>query len=205
MGWIKGLLKAALWLGLPLVAIAGVLQFFFVDRMVLGHDAMAPTIFAGDTIFVWRNAEPRFGRIMVCDHPQRAGVLVIGRVVGVKGRTIDAFRGNLQIEGDTPSKDVEGRLTWVDPETGGRRPVIYGTLSMGNVDHRFFEEPEGIRLRPTKVREGVYVLGDNRAARGQDSRYFGTVTSCRGRVILRASTAELVPPDLPSRSFLEIL
>jgi len=208
MGAVKGILKAALWLGVPLALIAGVLQFFFVDRMVLGHDAMAPTIFAGDTIFVWRNAEPSFGDVVVCDHPQRAGILVIGRVVATDGKTVDTHRGSLRIEGDVPAKDVAAKLVWVDPDTGGRRPVTYGTVSLGNVDHEFFEEPEGVRLQPTKVRSGgVYLLGDNRAARGQDSRYFGVIdpASCRGRAVLRVSTADLVPEELPSRPFLELL
>lgn len=199
MGAVKGLLKLVIWVGVPTLAIAGLLQYFFVDRMAVGHDAMAPTIFAGETIFVWRDAEPNLGRVVICDHPRRPGNLVIGRVIAIPGMTVSSERNELVVSGRRPAKDVVAKVSWRDPTTGRSEPVIYGDLQLGNMEHGFFEPESGVRLRSTEIRRrGVYLLGDNRAAEGQDSRYFGPVDpgTCRGRVVLRVGRSDTAPSEV---------
>lgn len=207
MGVIKGLLRLALWVGVPVLAVAGALQYFFVDRILVGHDAMAPTIYAGETVFVWRDADPSLGRIVVCDHPRRPGQRVIGRVMAIPGMTVDAERGDLVIDGRRPTKDVKGAVRWTSPETARLIDVSWGVLEIGNIEHRYYEPEGGVRLADTRVRQGfVYLLGDNRAMPGQDSRFFGPVDhrTCTGWVVMRAGKSETAPTSV-ERPWIEML
>lgn len=186
----KFVFKALGWiLGIGLV-IGAVLEVFFVDRVVVPHNAMAPTMLAGDTVLMWnRVGEPAMGDILVCEHPSRVGEYVVGRVVGKSGMVVRAVRGQLEVAGTIPDYDLEGvPIRFLDVQQGRTDEMIRGIEKLGNTDHPFFRRRDAVfTMRSTEVQNGVFLLGDNRTLVGQDSRTFGTVdpAKCIGKVFMR--------------------
>ncbi|MFW6049975.1 MAG: signal peptidase I [Myxococcota bacterium] len=190
MGWV---------LGLGLVAVA-ILNLFFVHRVQVSHNAMAPTLLAGEEALVWRRGERDMGDVVVCQHPGRPGQYVIGRVVGKPGMRVEAPNGQLQIEGTRVDRDIRrDDVRFYDAVLDRTSTMVYGIEHLGNTDHEFFiRKDDHLRLRPTLVKEGLYVLADNRSVRGNDSRDFGPVkqATCIGEVFMRLRPNPDDPNDL---------
>jgi signal peptidase I len=193
MNLLRGLLKLALWLGAVALVIGAVLKIFFVDILYVGHNGMAPTLVRGERVLVWRDAEPKFGRVMLCRLPS-SGEHVIGRVVGTSGREIGSSRGRLTIGGKTPPVDWQGTVEFFDEDTGRTEQYHFGMEDISVLAHPILEKEIGsFRIRARSVGEGrVYLLGDNRSHLGQDSRSFGDISaeSCLGSVFLRLTPTE---------------
>ena len=51
--------------------VAGILRATKVDEIVVGDDRMAPTILAGERVFLWRGAIIDRGDVVVCANPTR--------------------------------------------------------------------------------------------------------------------------------------
>ncbi|MCA9574318.1 MAG: signal peptidase I [Polyangiales bacterium] len=185
---LKFLVSVAVVVGI----IAGVLRAFFVLPVTITDDGMAPTLLAGETVLMWRStATPEFGDLLVCRHPS-ANNYVVGRFIARPGMTIGAERGNMQIDGQTPDRN-QGRTLAFTPH-GAERPVnvILGVEFIGGDDHAFMQDARfGYRSRDIRVREGIFLLGDNRLPHEFDSRTFGPVdpTSCIGHIFLRWKAA----------------
>ncbi len=189
MGVVRGLFSLVLWaVGLALVAGA-VLKLFFVDVIVLGHDAMAPTVAIGEQAFLWRGAEPELGDIVVCQHPRIPTDLVVGRVLGRPGHVVatDAA-GNLLVSGVPVETNVLDTMTYSVTTSGRTAPVkrvVEGAA--GKRYETFYPEDLDLEVERTEVEPGrLYIVADNRAYRGYDSRTFGTVdaAACRGSLFM---------------------
>jgi signal peptidase I len=206
--WLKNLLKFVAWVAGFALVVGGVLRLFFVEVAVVGHNGMAPTLFAGDEVFVWRGSTPDMGDVVICAHPQRAGHLVLGRVIALEGMSIRAVRGQLDVGGTRPARDDRGQVNFHDSTSGRQLQMSWGIDEFGNTEHMFFEQRGSeLRLREVRVAPGkIFLLGDNRSYIGQDSRYFGGVdpTTCRGSVFMRW-TATADAPEGPPHGMLDII
>lgn len=200
-GIVRALFRGALWIGGFALLVAGVMNFFFVDRIQIRHNAMAPTLYFGDEALVWRSkgADYAMGDIVVCAHPENPAEFVIGRVVGKPGMTIEATRGQLKISGSIPDRSTDGRLEFEDFTDGLVHEISYGTEKLATRYHRFFERVNApLEMALTPVEEGLFLLADYRGSRGYDSRTFGEVdpSTCIGTVFFRLRPTEHAPPEL---------
>ena len=206
----KGFLKLLAWVLGVLLVFAAIMRIFFVDIAVVGHNAMAPTLEANDTVLLWRNAVPEdMGDITICDHPANPGELVMGRVVGKAGMELETDRHNrLVIAGSTPDMDWGERISFTDGVQGYTASYQLGLVELGNVEHEIMHrEDAAFRLPTTTVEPGrLFLLSDNRMHPGQDSRYYGTVSieSCHGVVFMRLAPASDSPNDL-GHAYLDII
>ena len=204
----KGALKF-LAVVVVLVAIAaGILKLFFVDIVVVGHNAMAPTMIAGDRLLVWRSGgDYRMGDTLLCPHPSQPGRYVLGRVMGRPGATLEIARGQLRINGQAPDQDSQATMAFRDHVTGHTSRMRYAVEDVLGTTHGIFErEGRPLHMRPHRVRGGVFLLSDNRTFVGEDSRSFGEVvpSTCIGRVFMRLTPSEQTPPELDN-GYLDIV
>ncbi len=191
---MKTVFKLAGWVAALGLVGAGVLRAFFVLDVVVGHDAMAPTVLAGERVLVWRSASIELGDVVLCHHPSRPGTYVLGRVIARAGMTISTNGGDLVVSGTSAERDIQGTLDFHDSISGVSKRVETGIEKFGNTDHEYFVDahrPLSIR-RPIEVRRGLYLIGDYRSALGFDSRSFGEVdpASCLGTIFMRLWPAE---------------
>lgn len=190
LGWV---------LGIGLVA-AGILSLFFVARVQVAHNAMAPTLLAGEEALVWRRATPDMGDVVVCKRPDRLGTYAMGRVIGKPGMLVDSPRGQLRIAGTVVDQDIQDQsLRFYDTQLDRTDTMVFGIEKLGNTDHQFFiRKDDKLHIRPTEVTAGLYLLADNRSLRGQDSRDFGPVdpSTCIGQVFMRLRPNPDDPNDL---------
>lgn len=196
---LRALFKGLLWVMAIGLLVAAVLNLFFVDVVQVTHNAMAPTLLAGEQAFVWRSAEPRMGDVMVCEHPGQPGHFVIGRVVAKPGMRVEAPRGQLTISGSQVGVDIQGTTRFYDVLQDRTDQMQHGVATMGNTQHRFFQrEGHALRVRPVDVERGLYLIGDNRSHPHNDSRTFGEVApaTCLGRVFMRFRPSPDDPNDL---------
>jgi signal peptidase I len=196
---LRGLFKVVLWTAAIALTASAVLNLFFVDVVQVTHNAMAPTLVAGEQALVWRRSDPAMGRVMVCEHPGHPGQLIIGRVVGKRGMRIEAPRGTLTVAGTHQDTDITGTMRFYDALQDRTDTMRFGMAKLGNTEHRFFQrEDHTLRIDPLEVRSGLYLLGDNRSHPHNDSRTFGEVDpeSCRGRVFMRLRPNPDDPNDM---------
>ena len=138
--------RRAVWL---LCAIAVIVHTAVVMVAYVPSKSMEPTVHAHSIIFGWRlpyvigDPEPQRGEIIVFKDQEERGVLMIKRVIGVAGDTIDIKEGVVFINGEEIDEEYlpEGTVT-----------------STGNVSN--WVVPDG----------HCFVMGDNRGS-SFDSRY----------------------------------
>jgi signal peptidase I len=185
--FLKGALKVLAFIAGVLLVVGAILRIFFVDLAVVGHNAMAPTLIAGDEILVWRGV-PDFGDVTICQHPGDPSRLVIGRLVGKPGMTLDTQGGQLRIDRRILERDRMGEVRFRDGVNDRTDEMNYGLLKLGNTEHHYFERQRyNFTFRPVTIGDGVWLLSDNRSYPGEDSRSFGEVDieTCIGDVFMR--------------------
>jgi signal peptidase I len=142
------------------VAVLLVVRAFAIEPFRIPTASMAPTLRSGDHVLVSKLAYlrhgPRRGDLVVFKRP-RSDEIMLKRVVGLEGDTVEIADGILRVNG------VAERHPAADPRL---------------IDSVYFG--------PKRVAGGVFVLGDNRAE-SMDSTDFGSVPRGRiiGRVLLR--------------------
>jgi signal peptidase I len=189
---LRLLLKLAAWLA---TAVA-VLNFWFVDIVLVPHNGMAPTLIYGDRALVWRNAHVDVGDVVVCQHPANPAASVLARAVAFAGHTVSSDeQGNLLVDSDRDPIEGLPDQRFYDVTRDKLFTMRAGEVSSGrHHHHRFFlEAGTMLQLRPYTIRRGVYLLGDNRSDTIDDSREFGEIdpAHCRGQVFMRVT---LGPP-----------
>jgi len=149
-------------LALSLVVIFGFVRPFVVEPFYVPSESMNPTLRPGDSVlaakFAYRLADPRRGALVVFESPTDANEVLMKRVVGLAGDTVEVRDGVLFVNGDRKAEPY----------------VDYGLT-----DSTFFG--------PARVpRDHVFVMGDNRS-NSKDSRSFGAVPEddLLGRVFVR--------------------
>lgn len=185
----KGAGKFAAWIAVIVAVALGALKLFFVDLIAVGDGGMAPTIFAGDLVALWRGSNPGLGDVVLCVHPRVPDRMVLGRVVGLPGAKLSSERGELAIGGRSPDRDVRGLVTLTEHATGKEVRARLAIEKLGNDTYgTLTEERSTFTLRPTEVGDGaLFLLNDFRSWPMEDSRVYGEVRAetCRGVVFLR--------------------
>lgn len=187
------------------IVAAVVLRLFFLDLAVVGHNAMAPTLVAGDEVLVWRRGEIEVGDVVVCPYPSRAYDFVVGRVAGKRGDKVAIEEGTLSINGRPALKQRRGSMRFGDPLLRREETMTYSVEQLGSKEHGVFERVRShASMPPREIAQGIFLLSDNRQHPGQDSRSFGEVdpSSCLGKVVLRLVPGERAKGGLP-RSYLD--
>jgi len=190
--------------GAGVIVVALVLKVLLFDIAEVGHNGMAPTLLHGERVLIYKKGTPEVGAIVVCQHPSEDG-WVVGRVAASGGMTIDSFGNKLHIDGEPVLFDQKGATSFYNSDNDLTSTVIWGDESLGNEPHSIFmAEGEGHRVRETEVPAGkIYLLGDDRAYMGQDSRAYGVVdaSTCRGTIVFRLTPVEGLEGELAHRYF----
>ncbi len=149
--WLGGLAGAGLAAG---VALAAALRRARLEPMLVRGESMRPTLVPGQRIAVGPPREPlRRGAIVVLRRPDREGLEVVKRVVGLPGERVRLLGGRLEVDGREIPEPYLARAG-----VAGQRP---SWTDAAVVDVR--------------LGEGEYlVLGDHRDA-SSDGRAFGPV------------------------------
>lgn len=187
-----------------LCIIGAVLKTWYIEVVEIGHNGMAPTLIAGDTVLLWRNASIEHGDVVLC-HPTTDGTRwVLGRVLGRNGTELEVVRGQLTIEGHVPPTDFRDEVDFLDRGDGQRVRMRWGVEHLGNDEHMIFLRTDRqMRMRATGDYDGLYLMGDNRTFTGEDSRTFGPVTegSCVGQVFARIWASPESPVETGNGNF----
>ncbi len=155
-------LDLLLMVALSLVLIFGVVRPFIVESFSIPSASMEPTLLPGDSVltlkFYYRLFGPHRGDLVAFKSPERAGEVLIKRVVGLSGDVVEVRDSVVFVNGE-PQKE-------------------------SYVDHRLID---GTYFGPVRVPEGrLFVMGDNRF-NSRDSRDYGPVPEkdLIGKVVLR--------------------
>lgn len=191
-------------------AILFALRATKVAEIIATDDRMAPTILAGDSVFLWRGADIDVGDIAVCDNPTRPGELVMGRVVARAGAEVSSDRRGFLVNGRPFDRNGMGSLRYPDPVSHHEIAVGWGERVTFTEWHSFMVGQTFVHsVRPTRVPAGkVYLLADFESASALDSRTFGPVdvAGCMGEVFMRFKPSTTAPADLPfEHGFLDLL
>jgi signal peptidase I len=212
MKYLKGALKILLWVAIVGAIILAIGRFTFWVPGETPDNAMAPNIWRGDKLIILTRGTIERGSMVYCDHPVYTGQVVVGRVVGLPGDTVEIVGGQLKLNDDDIFSDWEPNpITVLDKFSGVN--VLSATFKKGsqNVGGHVFdimvpEKGSPVEMRQFKVKSGYFLMGDNRALSygASDSREYGEVhpSLCKGRVLMiwKASKG-LGDPDLTIRSF----
>ena len=77
----------------PLLAKVGITPYRVAE------DSMTPALNEGDGLLTVRLRRPRFGRIVVLDHPAQPGFVLVKRLIGRPGETVEVRDGCIRING----------------------------------------------------------------------------------------------------------
>lgn len=182
-----------------LALVVAYLRWQHIDVVTIATDAMAPTMFAGDQVLVWRTTNFDHGDMILCRHPRQQGSWVIGRIVGRPGMDVSMAREQLVINGQTVSRDFRGVVQFEDQHSHALVPHRWGIEELGEVDHLFMQrEQRQVTMRPMNDVNGFYLLSDNRTWIGEDSRALGPFRhiDCTGVVFMRLSPGGRAPAEI---------
>ena len=194
-------------MGAGLIVIALVLKVALFDMAEVGHNGMAPTLVRGERVLINKRATPKLGSIAVCQHPTEVG-WVVGRVAATGGMTIDSFGKELRIDGEPVVFNRQGATSFYNADNDLTASVAWGDEHFGAKPHRIFMGGNGRHLvQKTEVHAGkLYLLGDYRGYRGQDSRTYGVVdaSTCRGTIVFRVTPVYGLERDI-AHGYFEVI
>jgi len=209
---MKEFLKFLLWAVGILTVLLIIGRFTVYETGEAPDNTVAPALWKGDKFLVWKPGTPDRGAIVYCSHPVLAGQMIIGRVVGVPGDTIQIMGNELTLNGEPLHVESEGELKYIDTVTSVNlieTPFNRKTQVIGGRTLDLIFTKNGIdnaNLPETKVKGGYFLLGDNRNLQlgAADSRDFGEVhpSLCKGKVIfIYKAVKGLGDPDKERRMF----
>lgn len=187
------------WVALVVGVVIGALRFTAIRWWRVPTDdpyltaSLSPSVRAGDLILLWRLTRPSFGDLVLCPEPQHADRVVIGRLVGEAGDSLEIRGADISI--NRKRQAVEGncapaKFSEVDPATNAEVEQHCSVEELGGGAH-LRGEVLAQAVRPpdvqTSVPEGqVWLVSDNRQF-PYDSRDFGPVAraSCTETVFFR--------------------
>lgn len=160
--------------------------------------SIAPTLWPGDWVVLWRATPPGYGDLVLCPDPDEPLQPVIGRIAGEGGDALKvAPDGQIEINGvRVLSEQACSPREFVvpDPSSGEPTKLNCEIERMGGVSHqrgmgRVSQRPMS---RDVDVPDGhVYLVSDNRQY-PFDSRHYGALErkSCKEKVLFRLVSRE---------------
>jgi signal peptidase I len=159
--------------------------------------SVAPTLFAGDLIVLWRFTRPGFGDLVLCPEPKAEQRSVIGRIAGMPGDKVQVKGALLTVNGqnmhsssacDLPTFTVPDPATRLDTTLTCDREDLAGRL------HNRGNPPKDRGMHDSKLTADagrVVLISDNRYF-PYDSRDFGSVPleSCKETIVFRLVSAK---------------
>ena len=179
---LKGLLTL---LFLSVIVLAVVRAFVLLPAQAQGNE-MAPAVFKGDWVGAAMRAKPVRGDIILYEHPQRKGVLRMGRLIGLPGETV-SFKDQVVSAAGKELTRTKGDKLVIDEDSvpGGRTMERYRETAP---DGRSWGVLMDLRRRTRDIqieaKDGLVVLGDNRN-HAVDSREHGPVPLANVRGVVR--------------------
>lgn len=189
--WLKSLGVA--------VVLFLILRTFVIQTFVITSGSMEQTLLVGDFLMVNRLAlgsrvpgtsiripgysEPRRGQIIVFDPPHEDELMLVKRLIGMPGDTLEMRNKVLYLNGEA---QVEPYAEHLDQGGDDRHPWMEWQREhvLDTVDRSAYR-PSRDNWGPIEIPEGRYfMLGDNRD-RSLDSRYWGLLERWRleGRAV----------------------
>jgi signal peptidase I len=162
-----------------------VLRFFLLEVAAVGHEAMLPTVQQGDELAVLTMAKLERGDVVVCEHPNEPGRMVVGRLLGLPGDHIEIARGGRLSINSLPVGTTPGEPPTVAYRGTGRSQktldVVRETLGNGRTYLTAVDPSSRSGLWGTRVETGYFLLADQRTY-GEDSRRWGEIPPalCKG-------------------------
>ena len=177
----------------PVLLIVLLFRSFLFEPFKIPSGSMIPTLLVGDFIVVNKYSyglrlpvvnkkilslgEPERGDVVVFRYPVDPSVNFIKRLIGLPGDTITYRNKELFVNGESVSKQENGRYTSDEVKCSTpRADAVRFHETVGDVEHDILlHERSGSRNGQWVVPEGHYfVMGDNRD-RSNDSREWGFV------------------------------
>ena len=177
----------------PVLLIVLLFRSFLFEPFKIPSGSMIPTLLVGDFIVVNKFSyglrlpvlnkkilslgEPERGDVVVFRYPVDPSVNFIKRLIGLPGDTITYRNKELFINGESLSKQENGRYTSEEVKCSTpRADAIRFHETVGDIEHDILlHERSGSRNGQWVVPEGhFFVMGDNRD-RSNDSREWGFV------------------------------
>ena len=179
---LKGILTL---LFLCAIVLAIVRAFFLLPAQAQGNE-MAPAVFKGDWVGAAMRAKPVRGDVILYEHPQRKGVLRMGRLIGLPGEAV-SFKDQVVSVAGKELQRTKGDKLIIDEDTvpGGRTMERFRETAP---DGRSWGVLMDVRRRTRDIqieaKDGLVVLGDNRN-HAVDSREHGPVPQANVRGVVR--------------------
>jgi signal peptidase I len=185
------------------VLLALVLRAFVVEAFRIPSGSMAPTLVAGDHVFVSKIAyglrlpfthlrvlprpAPRRGDVIVFESPRQRGVDVVKRVVGIPGDVVELREQVLYVNGVAQPRSPLGEVAYEDRSDEAGQPFQ-------DTCRRYRESlAKGDLLRPDGELEGAAEASWQGAAAAGVATY--DVLQCRrARIAAREGPYEIVRP-----------
>jgi signal peptidase I len=193
------LLRVVVWLVIALGVAVGVARATMLRwwQVPIGDAdlgaSIAPTLWPGDWVLLWRLTPPGYGDLVLCPDPDEPAQPVIGRIAGEGGDELKITEdGQLVINGARVASEQACRpreFEVPDPCWGEPRKLNGEMELLGGVSHK--RGNGGVSMRPNArevdVPDGhVFLVSDNRQY-PFDSRHFGALErrSCKERFLFR--------------------
>lgn len=139
---------------LGLLVLGATAVFGRLRRYAIAESSMAPALAAGDWTLARKVRDvPRRGAIVVFPHPDRPGVELVKRVVGLPGENVVIANGQVHIDGEVLAEP------WAD---GPTRPDGEWSLGAHQVfvlgDARAISAGDSRGLGPIDLRRGAWQI-----------------------------------------------
>ncbi|MBI5482514.1 MAG: signal peptidase I [Deltaproteobacteria bacterium] len=169
---LKGFLTL---LFLAAIAAAVVRAFVLLPAQAQGNE-MAPAVFRGDWVAAAMRAKPIRGDVILYEHPQKKGVLRMGRLIGLPGEAVSFKDQVVSVAGKALARTKIDKFVLEEDGVPGGRPME--RYRETGPDGRSWGVLMDLRRRTRDIeiqaKDGFVVLGDNRN-HAVDSREHGPV------------------------------
>jgi signal peptidase I len=195
MRGIRNFIKKLFGLAIFLVIVLIIGRIFLFEVAVTKSYAMVPNLVSGDVFLVYKRILLGPGDIAVCRNPEDPQTNIVLRIIGVPGSTVSISNDHVFINDNLVERSFEGQLLYEDHRAEETLEYFVDLAHSFVGGHAyalaFMDRSGGKNFQKHTVRDGFFVLGDNRNM-ARDSRHFGEVTvdDCVGKAVLLLWPAE---------------
>jgi signal peptidase I len=174
--------------GFLLILLLGTIaaKILLFDFPKVGGNDMAPTLVTGDWLLGYKlDKAPTRGKLILFEHPQLQGRLMIRRVIGLPGEKVVVRREVPSVDGKAAERKTVGEVQLrLAP---GEKPATMRLIEerLDHVTYRVLKDPRrrSVDIKPVQLEGAYFVMSDNRN-HGTDSRTFGPVPADNLRAVI---------------------